>query len=526
MPTALESPTRKRVRVRVRVDPTRSQHKSSDKWTLFFEWCEATLKVPAGHGLAGKPFHLEGWQRRFIKNATKRYNLLACARKNGKTGMISALLLGYLCGPLNEPGWKAVAVSLTSNHVAELKNQMQGIAWASGLIDSVRFYKTPIPGLVKGLNDSEVAFLSSDKASGHSIGADVILVDELGLMTERDRDLWNALGSCISAKNGRIIAISVRGNCPMLNELYERRHDKSVYFEEFTFDSNVYRYDDEKGWKAANPGLNSIKSLSYMRDRARLCLSNNADISHFLSYDLNLPTEPGREMILTVQQWLELCGEGLPDREGPCFLGVDQGGSSSMTAAVAYWPLSGRLEAWGAFPDSPSLKTRGESDGVGATYERMKDQGFLTLHPGRITNAEQFVRDCAERLAGYRVECFAADRYRKEEAATALRKAKVDWPVQWRGQGHGFHADGSFDVRAFQTEALTGGIKTIRNLTIEHAVAESSIKRDPAGNPKLDRSRSKSRIDALQAAVLAVGMGHRWKAKQSTTERSFYRGVF
>ena len=180
MPTALESPTRKRVRVRV--DPTRSQRvpKSLDPLQRFFEWCESTLKVPAGHGLAGKPFHLERWQRRFIKNATKRYNLLSCSRKNGKTGMIAAWLLGHLCGPLNEPGWKAACVSLTSNHVAELKNQMQGIAWASGLIDSVRFLKTPVPGIVKGLHDSEVAFLSSDKASGHSIGCDVILVDELG----------------------------------------------------------------------------------------------------------------------------------------------------------------------------------------------------------------------------------------------------------------------------------------------------------------------------------------------------------
>ena len=37
--------------------------------------------------------------------------------------------------------------------------------------------------------------------------------------------------------------------------------------------------------------------------------------------------------------------DALPPREGECILGVDLGGSRSMSAAALYWPATGRLEA-------------------------------------------------------------------------------------------------------------------------------------------------------------------------------------
>ena len=37
--------------------------------------------------------------------------------------------------------------------------------------------------------------------------------------------------------------------------------------------------------------------------------------------------------------------------------------------------------------------------------------------------------------------------------------------------------------------------------------------RDSAGQPKLDKSRHRGRIDALQAAIIALGLGERSLAK-------------
>ena len=133
-----------------------------------------------------------------------------------------------------------------------------------------------------------------------------------------------------------------------------------------------------------------------------------------------------------------------------------------MTAACGFWPLSGRLETWGSFPDTPNLATRGQSDGVGNIYERMFDQGFLTLHEGTITNVKEFLVTCSIQLAGYRVECSLADRYRREEMQTHMAEALLDWPIQFRGQGKGSYADGTHDIRAFQREVISGKVKTSR----------------------------------------------------------------
>jgi hypothetical protein len=49
----------------------------------------------------------------------------------------------------------------------------------------------------------------------------------------------------------------------------------------------------------------------------------------------------------------------LPPRAGAVVIGVDLGGSASMTAAAFYWPETGRLECLGWFPSKPSLLHRG-----------------------------------------------------------------------------------------------------------------------------------------------------------------------
>ena len=41
----------------------------------------------------------------------------------------------------------------------------------------------------------------------------------------------------------------------------------------------------------------------------------------------------------------------------------------------------------------------------------------------------------------------------------------------------------------------------------------ATLARDTNGNPRLGKSRTRGRIDALQAAVLAVGLGRRWRLR-------------
>ena len=52
------------------------------------------------------------------------------------------------------------------------------------------------------------------------------------------------------------------------------------------------------------------------------------------------------------------------------------------------------------------------------------------------------------------------------------------------------------------------------SLLMESAISEAIIRRDPLGNPSLDKARKRGRIDAMSAFVIAAGLAERWRAVQ------------
>ena len=193
----------------------------------------------------------------------------------------------------------------------------------------------------------------------------------------------------------------------------------------------------------------------------------------------------------------------LPPRVGGAFLGFDLGGSTSMTCAVSTW-TSGRVEVWAALPAVPSLRDRGRADGVGDLYQRMADRGELKTYAGRVTDVSMFLRDVAAEVGPVRRA--GADRFRVAEGRQALEDARVSWPMSWRGTGAASRADGSHDVRAFQRAVISGRLRCVESVLMASAIKEATVRQDEAGNPALFKSRSRGRIDAVQAAVIALGL--------------------
>ena len=407
----------------------------TDAVDAFEEWAGAQLIIPTGP-LAGQRFKLGEWQRAFVREALAvgiREAGLSVARKNGKSGLISALLLAYLAGPLNVSHWRGVVVSLTGALAKELKDAIEALAIASGLHIDVR--QTPWPGQIRGARGARLDILASDKATGHAIGADLVIIDEAGLLEENKRALWNALLSSVSGRDGRLVCISIRGLGPMFSELAERADDGAVVWHEYAGPDGA-ALDDADAWTAANPGLvDGIKSMAYMKDAARRAIVSPADAPDFRAYDLNQPQQPSVEMLCDVGEWLACETDALPPRAGSLVIGFDIGGAASLTALVAFWPSTGRLEAWAACGDNPTLEERGRADGVGRRYERMQERGELILYPGRVTPAAAFLNDMAARLEGWHVVAAGADRFRKAEVLDALDAAGVDWPIYWRAKG-------------------------------------------------------------------------------------------
>ena len=473
-------------------------------------WAREELKIPSGL-LAGKPFVLQPWQMRFLRCAWKPGVIesgLSVSRKNGKTGMVAILALAHLIGPLRHYDWRGLVASQSKQLTQELGDAVLSTAEVSGYSGRLETRKKSSScDAITGPDRVRLELHTCSRRTGHSSSVNLVVVDEAGLLLERDRPQWEALLSATSArKNGRLLAIGIRGSGPMFAELLG---DQKRYCAVRNYSApSTARIDDPQAWKSANPGLGTIKSLSYMRAASERAKNRRRSQAQFKIMELNIPQDASREPLLSIEEWLRVAVENpkdLPPKAGGVVVGLDLGGSRSMSAAFFGWPASGRTESIGCFPTEPSLLERGRLDGCGSSYQLMQQRGELCQFGKNLTDVSAFLEEIRTRLEGQEVLALLTDRYRKAEMLEYGQKVKLRWPVVWRGQGAGRRADGSYDVRSLAHLVENSAIKHTRSLLIEQALADSELRRDESGNPALARSDQNSRIDILSAMVMVAG---------------------
>ena len=472
------------------------------------DWSRECLVVSPGHPRAGQPMELPAFGVKWLREAYQpgiREAALFIARKNAKSSVCAVLALAHLVGPLRRFGWRCGTASLSRDKAVELWKLMEAVAIASGL-EGLTFGK--VPRHVASAFGT-VDFLSADKTAAEASGFDLVLADEVGLWREdRGAELIESLLSAVGAKDGRALYISVQADSELTMDLRTRAEtDPAVHVTCYEAPKDC-TLDDEAAWHKANPGIaEGIKSLDYMRDRARRAKGNPRHALALRWRDLNQRVSTSYELIVELSDYeaCEAFGPALP--EGPFCLGIDAGGSRSMSAAVAYWPETGRLEVWGAFAKIPNLEEREEADNVPERYQHMQEAGELRLFGERVTDLGEFLSWVASELPGPPMKC-GADRYRQAEVENGLQNAGLtgEWAMEWRGVGATKEADQ--DIRAFQRLFESHEARPPKDsMMLLSGIEQARMEYDNRGNPHLRKGKNRSRIDVIQAGCIAVGLG-------------------
>ena len=474
------------------------------------DWSRSTLRVPPGHPLAGQPLELPPYGVDFLRDALAVPESLLCvARKNAKSAIIAVLLLARLGGPLRFQGYRGGVCSVNREKAGELWLQCEGIIKASDL-KGIEVRKSPRHLLS---DTGRVDFLSADASAGHSSGFDDAVFDELGLLKERDRELVNGLRSSVSARDGRFIGLSIQGDAPFTEEMLARRGAAGLAVHHYAAPEDC-SLDDEDAWRAANPGLElGIKSMDYMRHQSARALTTPADMPSFRAFDLNQPQDIHQQLLVNAHDWraLEREPDSMPDAAGPMVLGVDLSSGYAMSAAVAYWPETLRMEGLCAFPSEPGLKARGDADGVGGLYERMASRGELTVTNGRTVNVAEFLHSAFSRFGA--PDVVVCDYWRLRDLKDGLDGAGVpSGIIITRRMGW---KDGSEDVRNFQRAVKESRIRTPVSLAVRSAMSGAVTVSDPVGNMMLAKGtqggrRGRHKDDLSAASVLAISIGARY----------------
>lgn len=481
-----------------------------------------TLSVPEGR-LAGDPIKLAPFQKRFVRGAlakSTRTAVLSVGRGNGKTALSAGLALGALLGIWDRQPRREVLIA------ARTRDQAR-IAWdfCEGFSRSLpheiqkRLQFRRAPRLEIEFEDESgshwLRALAAEGKNALGTAPTFVLMDERGHWpADRGDALEAALLSGLGKRDGRAVIISTSAASDA--------HPFSRWIDEPPPETFVQEHRPEPGLPAddlasllvANPGAkagigSTVKWLSSEAERS--IARGGSALANFRLFNRNERVEAEtRTVLLTTDQWLQAEVDELPERAGQCVVGIDLGGSVSMSAAAAYWPESGRLEAFGAFPGNPSPADRGAADGVGDRYTQMQARGELVIVGDRVVPAPALLNEVMARLGDVTPAAFVCDRFRQAEFEEALAAASIRVPVVYRGQGW---RDGAEDVERFRAAVFDGRVSVLKSLLLRSAFADALTVVDPAGNAKLTKGRSRGRIDAAAAAILAVAHGARTTAR-------------
>ncbi|MBZ9710544.1 terminase large subunit [Mesorhizobium sp. ESP7-2] len=488
-----------------------------------------TLKIPEGPK-AGQKLRLAEFQKKFVRGALDPENMVAVlsiGRGNAKTALAAGLALGAVIGEWDDQPKREILLAARNRDQAKT-----AFGFIVGFVERLPKAKRE-QFIIRRGSRLEVEFTGKGGGLARCIAADgrsilggaptlAILDERAAWEREKGDALENAILSGLGKRNGKALIIST--SAPDDANTFSRWMDEpppGTYVQEHR-PSFGLPADDAESLLIANPGAAEGigASLEWLQAQARRAIARGGSaLSSFRNLNRNERVSTAdRSVLVTVDEWLsaEVSPDALPAREGECILGIDLGGSRSMSAAAFYWPATGRLEAVGTFPAKPGLADRGASDGVSGRYLEMKERGELSVLGENTVPPGPWLASVVKLVDGATISCVVGDRFRHAEFMEAMQGAGLKVPFIWRGFGW---KDGSEDIERFRRALFDGLVKTRPSLLLRSAFADAITLIDPAGNHKLAKSRSLGRIDAAAAAVLAISEGSRRNARPARQAR-------
>jgi phage terminase large subunit-like protein len=477
-----------------------------------------TLEVTAGR-LAGQAFRVRDWQRDIIEAIYReddegkrpvRTAILTFGRKNGKTGLAAGLALCHLAGPEAERRGEVYSAANDKEQAGKTFAEMVAMVE----VHPILAHRINVKRFGKELEDLETGSifkaLSADVAGKHGLSPSCVIYDELGQAA--NRELYDTLDTAMGARDNpllMVISTQAATDIAPMSQLvdYGRRvndgviDDPSFFLAEYSAPIDADPWVEET-WKLANPALGDFLSLGEVKRQAEQARRMPAKEPAFRNLILNQRVASERTF-LGIGEW-KACNptvdlDSLKGRK--CFAGLDLSAVRDLTALVLVFP-----DDEGAFDVVPffwlpndGLLDREEDDRV--PYMAWRQSGFLLTTPG-ISIQPAFIAAHVARMGEiYDLRMVGFDRWRIEEFQRALADTGADIPMHPVGQGYKDMAP-AVDLleRLVAERRLRHGGHPVLTWCATNTVATP----DPAGNRKLDKMRSRGRIDGMVALAMAL----------------------
>lgn len=472
-------------------------------------WIEAHCRVPEGK-FVGRPVKLTKHQRKWlvrIYDTPTRLFILSMPRKNAKTAFAAFLLLLHLCGPEARANSQLYSGAQSRDQAAVL------FALAAKMVrmspDLHAF--VVVRDTAKELGCPELGTLykalSADADTAHGKSPVFLVHDELGRARGPRSELYEALETGCSAHDSPLsVVISTQAPTDgdalsVLIDDAKSGADPMVKVVLYAAPDSADPFADET-IRGANPHFDDFMNQAEVfrqRDNAKRMPSSEAAYRNLI---LNQRIDT-RSPFISRTAWLTCAGEPDPEAftQGPVYLALDLSARNDLTAAGMVAKKDGLWHTQVMF-FAPENGLRERSMRDRAPYDVWAAQGHIRLTPGTSVRYEDVAQWLVEQCESLPVIEVPFDRWRIDVLKAELERMGVELPLVPFGQGF---KDMAPALDELETAVLNGTLRHGANPVLTWCAANAIAVTDPAGNRKLDKSKSTGRIDGLQ--VVAMGLG-------------------
>ena len=500
-------------------------------------FCEKYLRVPEGD-LVGQSVRLAAFQEAFFfsvydNDVLPRRAVASMARKNAKTATISMMVLIHTVGPEARQNSRIASGARSRKQAAEVFNYASKMAMLSPDLRKVIRVVPSSKKLVGLLMNVEYEALSAEGATAHGGSYVVAILDEAGQVKGPSDEFFDAIITSQGAYDEAVLFV-ISTQAPSDADFMSVMIDDAIVSQDPATVCHVYAAPeecdllDEKAWEAANPALGLFRSRrdleEEMKQASRLPSAEARARQLFLNQRIDASAP-----FVSKSIW-QACGGPVSEFDGrPVFCGLDLSSVSDLTAFVALAPIG---DEWHVRPTfwlpEKGLREKARADRV--PYDVWARDGWLETTPGPAID----YRFVAAFLRGFcdehDVRKIAFDRWGYRHLKPLLADAGFT-DDQLEGDdalfepfGQGFQSM-SPALLALESKLLGRTIVHGNHPVLSMCAGNATVKSDPSGNRKLDKSRSRGRIDGMVALAMADSVAGTW-AGDTASPKKFQLLVF
>jgi phage terminase large subunit-like protein len=451
--------------------------------------------------LAGQTIRLEEWQKRFIREAfgwkkpdgTRKYRTiyLEVPRKNAKSTLACALGL-YLLTADGEPGaeiYSAAGDREQARVVFDVASEM--VRSSPQMARRARVYKNSIV-----YNSSFYKVISAEAYSKHGFNAHGIILDELHV--QPNSELYDVLTTSVGARRQPMVIILTTAG--VINTFAEKISRYAANVRDGVIVDESWLSVIYGAGPKADPF--SPEVWAEAKEQAERARNEPSFLNTFRRLHLNIWTG-SVEAWIADNDWQESQGpqvalEDLAGRE--CWAGLDLASTKDLSCFSRVFPdPSGGVAVLPYFfvPEGTAIyKARSEN----SSYLQWIEEGAILATPGDVQDYAFIKAVILEACQRYRVKGVAFDAWNSSQLVTELVDAGVNM-IPYR-QGW---ASMSTPTKELEKMVLKKLVNHYKNPVLRWQLGNVAIQKDPAGNIKIAKDKSKDKVDGMVATVMGLG---------------------